>query len=220
MGRLPSLIGSQKALFEALSEKDNRLASMYLACLTILENLWIPDALSLAAHAIRELMEKLPLYLDLPVRLDSGGSLKNKVYELKKSYERVLQNSKCYNSESQEWSGIIDQHLKGFLKRLSEFFKWLDEFYPERKEKVRRIFKALDPKSTLLPETIRKNKVDSWMKLWDFFNDVAHHRNSMKLQVFEQHLRELEKLLLDHLKPKTFSDFNEIDEIIKEVETS
>ena len=50
------LSGQQRALYEALSGKDERLAGMYLGSLLVLRQIENPDLLALAAHGLRELM--------------------------------------------------------------------------------------------------------------------------------------------------------------------
>ena len=63
---LLQLSAQQRALYEALAEQDKRLAGIYLGSLLVLSQLENPDSLALAAHSLRELMEKLPKYRDLP----------------------------------------------------------------------------------------------------------------------------------------------------------
>ena len=62
----PILAGQQQALLTALIEKDPHLGVMYLGGLHVLRQEGNPDREALAAHAIRELMEKLPQFVDVP----------------------------------------------------------------------------------------------------------------------------------------------------------
>jgi hypothetical protein len=63
---LPRLSNQQRALLQALEERGNLLAVMYAGGVTVLCDTGNPDRFSLCAHAIRELMEKLPECLDAP----------------------------------------------------------------------------------------------------------------------------------------------------------
>ncbi len=85
--------GKQRFLYEALSERDTQLANeqgkkladMYLGALRVLADEHNPDRLPLAAHGIRELLEKLPRYLKVPTQAAAPKklpSLKEKVQHL------------------------------------------------------------------------------------------------------------------------------------------
>jgi len=62
----PELSGQQSTLNHSLGKKDSRLSKMYLGGLFALNQYNNPDKLCLCAHSMRELMEKLPEYLDIP----------------------------------------------------------------------------------------------------------------------------------------------------------
>jgi hypothetical protein len=55
-------------LLEALRERDGRLATIYDAVIRIMTPDDLPDQLSLAAHGMRELMERLPIAFDVPIQ--------------------------------------------------------------------------------------------------------------------------------------------------------
>jgi hypothetical protein len=60
----------QLALYEALGERAEELARMYIGALIVLANPDNPDRLPQAAHSLRELMEKIPKYK----QINSEGS--------------------------------------------------------------------------------------------------------------------------------------------------
>jgi hypothetical protein len=82
------LSGQQQTLLIALNEKDPKAAKMYLGALHVFQQRANPDRLALAAHGLRELMEKLPKYVDIPARgqAKSQPTLYVKVRELADSW--------------------------------------------------------------------------------------------------------------------------------------
>jgi hypothetical protein len=54
------LTPTQQGLFEALVDRRGTLGEWYRAAVAVINDGGLPDRLALAAHALRELMEKLP----------------------------------------------------------------------------------------------------------------------------------------------------------------
>ena len=208
--------GRQRALYEALLENDGRLANMYLGALKVSIDGSNPDHFSLGAHGIRELMEKIPAYLDLKVNNPyPTESLKAKVYELEKEWDKIkkyITQGGMLNSSKQPSA------LRKFLKKCVEFFCWCQEFHPKRKEEIAGVLRSLDPKGKPLPHPIEKLRVDEWDKIRDYFIDVAHHRIQVIQNDFDSWLEALETFLLDRFHPRTFKDHALIDSIIREGE--
>lgn len=211
------LSGRQRALYEALSEKEQSLADMYLGSLMTLQQAGNPDSLALAAHGLRELMEKLPIYLDAPVDVKTQ-SLKGKVRELVPSWSGTLERSSCYSESG--WSGEIDRHLRKFLKRSHRFFDWFEAERPTRKQKAAEALRELDPLKQPLPEPIAGLRVEEWDRFHDFFEGVSHHGINPSQDDFTVWQSAFESFLLDRLRPRTFEDHAEIDKIISEGENN
>lgn len=73
---IAALTGQQRALYEALldlgsaaKDENPRMAKMYFGAVLVLRQIGNPDRLALAAHGLRELMEKMPRFLDVYDRL-------------------------------------------------------------------------------------------------------------------------------------------------------
>lgn len=209
------LVGQQLNLYRILLEKNQILSNMYLGALIVLKQNENPDHLSLAAHGIRELMEKLPLILDVPMKAHSE-SLKSEVNNLKDTWLNTLDRSKNYNN--QKWEGEIDGYLIKLLKKLHSFFEWFDDHYPRRKAEVGKILREIDISGLSLPNSLEEANIKTWFQIRDFFQIVAHHQRNTTREDFGQNLEALERILLDRLHPRTFIDLKEIDEIILEGE--
>lgn len=203
----------QRKLLRALSERDEKLSRIYHGGLSVLQDVTNPDHLSQCAHSIRELMEKLPTVLDVPVR-SPKENLKPKVKELDEAFQSMRKKTVCC-SDGGDWRGAIDRHLENFLgRRLREFFDWFRLHYPSRREEIRSMLIGLDPSRRELPKPLADQNIQAWNQIKEFFLAVCHHgRETTDLEIRDR-IASLEQFLLDLLEPRTFEDFAEIDALI------
>ncbi len=190
---------------------------MYLGVLMALNHADNPDHLAQSAHSVRELMEKVPAFLDVQMRAHQE-SLGSKARELEDRWQTTIERSTCYDDGN--WSGEIDQPLLNMLEALQRFFDWFGEHRPRRRIEVATILQRLNGSDHTLPAALEDLEIDRWMRIRDFFQAVAHHRKQVTQDEFERWLGALEMFLLDRLRPRTFADFDAIDDIIKEGEGS
>lgn len=208
-----SLTPKQRTLHRALLEKDANLARMYLGGLVVLNDPGNPDSLALAAHAFRELMEKLPATVAVPATA-RGEKLRVKVNEVQDAWRRATTGSRCHAAGN--WSGEIDEPLRKLLLRLAGFFGWIDAHLPRRREEVARTLQRLDASGRALPGPLQDLNVEVWTKTHEFFQAVAHHGKVPTPDELSTWLDAAESFLLDRLKPRTFDDFAAIDAVIQE----
>jgi hypothetical protein len=211
------LSGQQRTLVHALEQCDPALASMYRGGLLILEATDNPERLPFCAHAMRELMEKLPDYLSVTTQAQRE-SLKQKVGEIEESYIRAQRRSCCFGTEG--WDGKIDNHLRKFLDRIQKFLDWFAHHHPRRRDELRATLRELDTSVHLLPDPLADLNIEAWIKKRDFFVAVCHHRQAPSEEEFLGWLDALERFLLDRLSPRTFDDFSEIDALLAEEESN
>ncbi len=190
---------------------------MYLGAVMALSHTDNPDYLAQSAHSVRELMEKIPAFLDVQTRAHQE-SLGSKVRELEDRWQTTIARSECYDDGG--WSGEIDRHLLKLLETLQRLFDWLSEHRPRRRIEAARILQRLDGSDHTLPAALEDLEVDRWMTIRDFFVSISHHGQQATQDEFERRLDALERFLLDRLRPRTFADFDAIDDIIKEGEGS
>jgi len=131
------LYGQQKTLYDALLQYDSKLAKMYYASLKVLSDKNNPDRLSLAAHGIRELIEKSPLYICEVINTNTDFDLNKKVETLHFDWISVL---KSYQFEVKSNKKISQGHqitleLEKFLDKIDIFFQSPNSKY-KLKEKV------------------------------------------------------------------------------------
>ena len=134
------LSGQQFALYTALSKKDGGLAAMYYGALSVSKQIENPDRMALAAHGLRELMEKLPRFHDLP-KETKPTAMTAMVRVLTASWGNAVGKSNCHSNGI--WSGEIDRALERFLKKAQEFFVWIEKERPTRKQAAARILRNL-----------------------------------------------------------------------------
>ncbi|WMW22751.1 hypothetical protein RE476_02715 [Methanolobus mangrovi] len=211
------LLGQQLDLYRVLLGKNQMLATIYLGTLIALKQNENPDHLALAAHGARELMEKLPSILDVPMKAH-GESLKSKVIDLEGVWLNALNKSKTLNN--QKWEGEIDRPLSKLLSKLDSFFEWYNNHYPRRKAEVAKVLRELDISGLTLPNYLEDSNIKKWSEIRDFFQGVSHHQKITTSEIFYQKLEALEIFLLERLLPQTFIDIKEIDELILEGESN
>lgn len=211
---IPRLNNQQQTLNRTLAEKDTVLSTMYLGALAVLgsEN---PDRYALAAHGLRELMEKIPRIVE--IRIKAGKeTLKTKAINLENFWKTACEKSDCCKSNA--WKGEIDSHLSKCLKELDKFFRWFNEHFPRRKAETAATLRGLDGSGRRLPSPLEDLNIEKWEAIRHYFQGVAHHRSFPTTEDFSQWRYALEAMLLDLLRPRTYEDFDEIDKIIREGE--
>ncbi len=205
------LTAKQKAFAERLGEKYPLLHRMYLGALGVLQQAENPDRFSLAAHGIRELMEKIPEYLDVDMPAHRED-LRCKVDELEKKWLKASAASECPKGGT--WEGLIDPPLRAALREVGLFFDWRKNHMPRRRQEVGNVLKELDGTKKSLPEPLKNLNVEYWQEIQGFFLKVSHHRKTTDEQEFERWMDSFETFLLDRLSPRTFADIDEIDALI------
>lgn len=218
----------QRLLSSELLQRDPPMQRIYVGALAALSYADNPERLPQAAHSLRELMEKLPERIDLEQRgisLDSKtapslrgtAGLNDKVQQLKIDWDKKGVKSNCRQDGA--WQGEIDAVLRGQLKKLEAFFVWVGVARPTRTKLVTGALRRLDRSRRPVPEKIEKLQVAVWNEVFDYFQSAAHHGEGLDATEFDQYVAELERFLLDRLRPRTFEDFEDIAALVAEGES-
>jgi hypothetical protein len=213
------LIGRKRALSEALAERDAKLSAMYLGALAAVSMNNNPERLIQAAHSLRELMEKLPQYLDVERREKAGVEgfhLRAKIQELKAQWDDRTLKSACYAGG--EWKGEIDAPLRRHLKGIEKFFPSFSAAFPKRQLQAKNAIRDMDRSNRTPPPSIELLQVKIWQEMSDYFQLVSHHGPATSDPDFDAHLTELEEFLLTRMRPRTYDDLVQIADLVRETE--
>ena len=206
------LDGQQKALYDALSNKNSLLSDMYLGALKVFKDETNPDRFSLSAHNMRELMDKAPPYMDVGLKDPySSEKMSNKVDNLEKEWNRLIKGVKKID----DCNKLDKVRLEKFLKACGKFFNWFKESRPKLKKKIAKLIRTLDPTGLPLPSPIEELRVNEWGLIRDYFLHVCHHDKPTNIVEFESWLHAMERFFLDRLQPQTYADLNLIKSIIR-----
>ena len=208
-GQLVQFTDRQLKIVGALSERGGTFdfAAMFRGAIMARSQEDNPLHFILAAHGIRELMEKLPSSFNVP---KSDPGLKDQVRSLNETWMKVRAHENW--TEVDCWTGPCVGPLAKLVKQLKTFFERFTADFPTRKRIITDFFSDADPKKTPLPEEVAKARVDAWALLWDFFDGLSHHRRAT--EEFDTQLDRLEIFLVDVLAPETIKDRTTIDALI------
>jgi hypothetical protein len=207
------LTPTQQSLYEAVADRRNDVAVCYHAAVVILDDDVMPDRLALAAHALRELMEKLP---GDEMAVDMGADLNTKVNALRPPWEGAVAEEEQRGGE--QWGNGIGAALRTFLGAVGEFFRGRNEIVAGRREQAVQFLNRLDVAAVPLPTDVQRQNAQEWMRLRGYFNDVSHHRFVPEEQAFQLRVMQLEGFLSARLIRRPTDDFAAIDALLKEDE--
>lgn len=211
-----ALSREQQRLHGALCAYTEELGAMYLGGLRVLQDPGNPDRVAQSAHSMRELMEKIgELESRAAEEGQSTGELKPRVMNLKEAFARLKRNTAGY-SQPGVWTGPFDSHISRFLKKMDDFFGWMDSDRPSRRTAFQRTMAHLDASGRALPKPLRDRRYRDWKQMVSFFQKTSHHRSFPTVSELLHRIGELETFLSSVLVPTTFDDFNAIDALLKE----
>jgi len=204
------LSGQQRILHGLVTDKDEGLGKMYLGALFVFEQKSNPDYLALAAHGIRELIEKLPRIVGVVAQKPDVSS---KCQQLSQKWDKHALKSNCFDQSS--FTGEIDQRLNRFLTAALDFFDWFRQ-RPSRRDERTDTIRALDIGTLAMPSKLEKLRTDELAVYANYFTGVSHHNNQYASdEDFSAHLNRFELFVLDFLSPRTFEDHSALDILIK-----
>ena len=183
---------------------------MYIGALLVVRQRENPERLVLAAHDVRELMEKVPRCMD--IRIKPEQSTAEKVSALEKEWQHL--KPLCHSEDGGTYA--VPPPKVGFVRRIEEFFNWHALNATTRREQVRALLRKLDQTGRPVPGPIETHNARLWGTLRDYFVAIAHHGKETGEEEFLGYLYQLEIFLLDRLAPRTFEDTDAIDALLAE----
>jgi len=206
----------QEARFGSLARRSAKVAKIYRGGLAVLFDEQNPCRFELAAHSMRELMEKCPLLIGGDV-LSTGDGMKNRLGPVRQAYLTVTRDQGL--NESFPLAGL-EGPLRAVLMELARFFKWQDDNRPKAEKRIAETLTALSGPGQALPVDIFDNEVNRWMEADDYFHMVAHNRQDVvSRDEFLHHMTSIESILLRRLQPRAVAGHDALDASIQEGES-
>jgi len=176
-----------------------------------------PEYIVHSAHSFRELIEKLPRFINVATPAHNDGKMTVKVNELQQAWENANRHLAC--DEKGNYTGNISTSLSNFIKKCTGFFEWHRTNNPLKKKETATILAELDVAKRQLPQPISNLRIDEWTSYDDYFKKVAHHGGSnVTIEEFNSYVDNFNIFLLDRLSPRVFDDVGKLAKIIEEGE--
>lgn len=205
-------------LLEIFKKADNKLALAYESVIAVLNAEHISDHIRMAALGVREILNKLPGYFDVPFKknTDDLGKLIGK-------FKEVWEEKKISSYLEISWQDFHEEPIKNFLMECRDFFQRNDEIRISRKEPVIAAARVLHIRHSEenIPEYLEENIAYQWKKFLKYFNGMVHSDyNETDKETFIYELSNLQNFLVELIEPNIFDSIQEIDEVIKSGENS
>jgi len=192
------LSGRSRQLLAALAERQDEAGALYEGALRVLADRGNPARIRLAACGLRELLDE---FHEGP----KGEKLGERVKQLKKRWQVA----------SRSFGATPDDAETGFAATLDAFFVEFERDYPGRRNQASDTIRRLDPSGRAAPPVVHRARGNEWMEFSGYFSGVLHGGHPTE-EAFLSRLQAFERFLLDWLRPRTFADLSEIDNLIAE----
>lgn len=205
-------------LKRTLKATNYGLSEIYESVLNVLDANNISDNIRMAAFGIRELLNKLPDYINAPFKKNT-----DKLGDLTARLKAKWEGQKIKACLELTWQDFHVEQIKNFLSECRDFFQLNDEIHISRKEKAIATSRTLNIKYSEenLPEHLEETIATQWNDFLDYFNGVVHSEyGETNKNIFISQVSNLEEFLIGLLEPNVFDAMHDIDEIIKSGENN
>jgi hypothetical protein len=194
-------------------EPQGLVAQAYLGACRVLRDESNPDAVALAAHGLREVIEKLPRSFDVPVEA-KGYDLNGQVQTLREQWTPMEDDIRSQNAGS--WGSVVTPRLRKGLTTVSNFCKDHAVARPSNRE-------GFDRWNTRHGTEGPVASFEEWRDVDRFFKFTAHHRDHdgvlrVTLDDVRAKKARLEEILKRRLQLKPSIAMDQIDRLIAEAE--
>jgi len=205
----------QDALFACLLRRSVKLARIYRGGLVVLADESNPCRYELAAHSLRELIEKSPLLTNSQA-FAGGDTITNRLAPVNEVFSTISRSQKISEGINLESVAAL---LPSLLGELDKFFEWQELNRPSAAKRTARHLDDLSGVGPAPPVDFFSKEVEGWMAADDYFKKVAHNREeNVDRDDFLRRLSFIENTLLRRLRPRSIEQLDELDALIKEAE--
>ena len=187
-----------------------READMYESALQIASAATIIDWMALAAHDVREMMDRLPHRLQ-GKPLPDHNALRNRVQ----------------NFRDHHWGAALSlleaegrTQCVALVRKASKFFDQFDREFPKKRAVFAAAQEAVGVMPSLLPPKMQEEVETEWVRLSKHFIDICHHNATDTPERFREHMLRFARFTLDRLAPPiaAVEDLDRLDAVIREYE--
>ena len=207
------LEGAQLRVFRALQNERAELALWYQESCQLAGNSERSEHLVLAAHEIREIIDRLVDNTVAPYQV-TRKQLGDAVGALKRRWpDGVLTRPVA------DWTDDELDQLRPFLMEAQNLFA-PDGARPFKERELATFLDVRDPipaAGNAEADQI-SGRLTAWKRLRDYFVGVCHHRDTTTSEEFQRRLSEFGNLVLPVLGPQIFPEQAEVDRLLREAE--
>ncbi len=208
--------GIRRQLLEVLQKLGMDVANIYEGAINVLQASNIPNRINLSAHALRELIDKLPECSNAP-KIKQSSSLGNLARNFRNDW---LAFNKKFNNWLliDNWTKKEGLAVRKILQKCQSFISAAQDILPTKEKKLKNKLKMLLEYSNLNPVPLRKEQelIEVLKKCHTCFSEVAHHAPA-ESDLFIEKLNQLEYVLRVNF-PTTFKNREDLLKLIKEAE--
>lgn len=207
------LDGVRLRAYRALHNERQDLANWYLAGRGLAEDQSQSEHLVLAAHEIREIIEKLIDAALAPGKV-SRRQLGDRVEDLKRRWPHEV-----VTRHAGDWPPDELERLRPFLLEAQKLFAPDGEWKPARASEMETFLETRDPLLAVGGANAdARARLKAWKDLRDYFVGVCHHRVITTREEFAGRMAIFDALVIEVLGPQVFPEYAEIDRLLQEGE--
>jgi hypothetical protein len=202
--RFPDLGGRSREVLETLGRLTGRADHFYEGALRALADRSNPVRAESAAYCLRELIEALER---AAIAEEEGPRLGDLFKGFRSKWKAAERRP--------EDNGLVD-NCDPAVFAVDQFLKDADAGHESRRDRAQTAFSGLDPVQRQGPPDTHKARVKALLDFREEFNKALHGAEPTDASWFESRVARFETFLLAWLRPRTFDDFSEIDELLEE----
>lgn len=205
----------QDALHACLLRRSAKLARIYYGGLVVLADESNPCRYELAAHSLRELIEKSPL-LTNGQAFAGGDTIANRLDPVKTVFSAISGGQKLGEAVDLDPIAAL---VRSLLQELDKFFQWQELNRPARAKMIARHLSELSGAGPSPPVDLFEEEILSWRVADEYFKKVAHNGvENLDSGEFLRRMSFIENSLLRRLRPRSVEQLNKLDALIREAE--
>lgn len=202
--RLPDQSSRSQEILATLTQQKGRAAQFYEGALRALADRANPVRVEMAAYALRELIEEIERQTG---GIASGPKLGDLLESLRGAWSLAVRRPTD--------RGLVDD-CDPAIFAVDRFLEDADAGHRRRRDRAQQALGGLDPVRRPNPPDTEVARIEELIRFRGRFNGVLHAPQATDPDSFAALVDGFETFLLAILRPRTFDDFTDIDDLLKE----